>query len=112
MDTNRMELSMDELAMVNGGRDLSEKIMGVVKCAECGAATGAIAGGGIGSVVPVIGTGSALLSEQRSVVLPAASVQPSSCSSWTTEPSDAVSVIHHAEGTGTGAAAAVSVSAC
>ena len=25
MDTNRMELSMDELAMVNGGRDLSEK---------------------------------------------------------------------------------------
>jgi hypothetical protein len=57
MDTNRMELSMDELAMENGGRDLSEKIMGVVKCAECGAATGAIAGGGIGSVVPVIGTG-------------------------------------------------------
>lgn len=57
MDTNMMELSMDELAMVNSGRDLSEKIMGVVKCAECGAATGAIAGGGIGSVVPVIGTG-------------------------------------------------------
>ena len=57
MDTNRMELSMDELAMVNGGRDLSEKIMGVVKCTECGAATGAIAGGGIGSMVPVIGTG-------------------------------------------------------
>ena len=28
MDTNRMELSMDELAMVNGGRDLSEKYNG------------------------------------------------------------------------------------
>ena len=57
MNTNTMELNLNEMELVNGGRDLSEKIMGVVKCTEFGAAAGAIAGGGIGSVVPVIGTG-------------------------------------------------------
>ena len=57
MDTNRMELGMDELAMVNGGRDLSDKLIIVLKCAELGAATAGLAGGAIGSVVPVVGSG-------------------------------------------------------
>lgn len=56
MNTNRMELSMDELEMVNGGRDLSGKLMAVTTCTGFGGAVGAVTGGTIGSVVPVVGT--------------------------------------------------------
>ena len=52
MNTNRMELSMNELEMVNGGMSLWEGLHYVF----ISAASGAVVGGGIGSTVPVVGT--------------------------------------------------------
>ena len=52
MKTNKMELSMNELEMVNGGMNLWEGLSYVVICAS----SGAVVGGGIGSTVPVVGT--------------------------------------------------------
>ena len=52
MNTNKMELSMKELEMVNGGMSLWEGLHYV----SISAASGAVIGGGIGSAVPVVGT--------------------------------------------------------
>ena len=52
MNTNRMELSMKELEMVNGGMSLWEGLHYVF----ISTASGAVIGGGIGSTVPVVGT--------------------------------------------------------
>ena len=52
MNTNRMELSMKELEMVNGGMSLWEGLHYVF----ISTASGAVVGGGIGSTVPVVGT--------------------------------------------------------
>lgn len=52
MNTNTMELKMDELEMANGGMSLWEGLHYVT----VSAASGAVVGGGIGSAVPVVGT--------------------------------------------------------
>ena len=57
METNKMELTMDELETVNGGdSSLEKKLEIVATAAGSGAALGVVAGGGIGSMVPVVGT--------------------------------------------------------
>ena len=57
MNTKKMELSMDELEMVNGGElDPDKKIEVITTMTASGAALGAVAGAGIGSIVPVVGT--------------------------------------------------------
>lgn len=52
MNTNKMELSMDELEMVNGGKSLYNIAWG----AWIGDTSGAVIGAMIGSDVPVVGT--------------------------------------------------------
>ena len=57
MDTNMMELNLNEMAMVNGGTtDPDYKIKAVGTMTATGAMMGAITGAGLGSWVPVIGT--------------------------------------------------------
>ena len=57
MNTNTMELNLNEMELVNGGAtDPDYKIKAVGTMTGTGAAMGAIAGAGLGSMVPVIGT--------------------------------------------------------
>lgn len=56
MDTNKMELGMDELAMVNGGSSTDYKIAAIGTMAGTSAIGGAGAGACIGSMIPVVGT--------------------------------------------------------
>ena len=54
MDTNRMELSMDELEMVNGGdtaKQVSLAATSVTICAVYGGGAGMLAGGPIGAAI-------------------------------------------------------------
>ena len=52
MNTNEMELSMNEMEMANGGMKFWESMHYLFM----GVASGAVIGGGIGSTVPVVGT--------------------------------------------------------
>ena len=57
MNTNMMELNLNEMEMENGGeKDPDYKIKAVGTMTGTVAAMGAIAGAGLGSMVPVIGT--------------------------------------------------------
>ena len=57
MNTNTMELSMDELAMVNGGEhELGFKITAIGTMAGVGAIGDAGAGACLGSMIPGVGT--------------------------------------------------------
>ena len=57
MDTNKMELSMDEMEMVNGGKHGTDyKVSTIGTMAGAGAIGGAGAGACIGSMIPVVGT--------------------------------------------------------
>ena len=57
MNTNMMELNMNEMEQVNGGTtDPEYKIKAVGTMTATGAMMGAITGAGLGSWVPVIGT--------------------------------------------------------
>ena len=56
MNTNMMELNMNEMELVNGGRSLGEKLIAIGGFAGVAAAGGAVAGGIAGSIVPGFGT--------------------------------------------------------
>ena len=56
MNTNTMELNLNEMEQVNGGSDTNSKHATIKTSAGIGSACGVVVGGAIGSVVPVIGT--------------------------------------------------------
>ena len=56
MNTNMMELNLNEMEMVNGGSTTDEKLMKIKTVTGLGAAGGAGAGAFVGSVFPVVGT--------------------------------------------------------
>ena len=57
MDNNMMELNLNEMETVNGGKTSEEvKKLTIGGSATMGPIGGAIAGGSLGTMVPVIGT--------------------------------------------------------
>ena len=56
MNTNMMELNMNEMELVNGGSTTDEKLKKIRTMAGTGAVGGAGAGAYIGSFFPVVGT--------------------------------------------------------
>ena len=66
MNTNTMELNLNEMEMANGGGSLGEKLKTIGGMAGAGALGGAITGGIAGSAVP--GLGNLLLAGGAAVV--------------------------------------------
>ncbi len=56
METNMMELNMNEMELVNGGSSTDEKLKKIKTTAGVGAVGGAGAGAFVGSMFPVVGT--------------------------------------------------------
>ena len=56
MNTNMMELNLNEMEQVNGGRSLGEKLIAIGEITAAGVVGGAVAGGAAGSICPGFGT--------------------------------------------------------